>query len=98
MTQAQRQRGWDDIDTQKSIDGIRRQIRSLGTHAGDEDAWLLGEVAKLQDEMMTLQFTVMRSLRDRGYEWAEIGRALGTSAGAARVRFARCETPAWPGA
>jgi hypothetical protein len=70
---------------------LRRMLRAMGRRAvtdGDLDA--LADMVAIHDEMAALIGDTVEGLRvDRGYSWADIGRAAGVSRQAAQQRWGR---------
>jgi hypothetical protein len=63
---------------EETVDGVRRQVRSLERRAVDEDPWMMDEMFKMATEMETAAVRVMAALRAKGYSWNDIAASMET--------------------
>jgi hypothetical protein len=61
---------------EETVDGVRRQVRSLERRAVDEDPWMMDEMFKMAQEMEAAAVRVMATLRAKGYSWNDIAASM----------------------
>ena len=66
---------------------VRRVLRAYSRRVGDGDVEALVLLGGLAEEIDAAMAEAVKSLRTRGYSWAEIGSRLGVSRQAAQQRW-----------
>lgn len=66
---------------------VRRVLRAYSRRVGDGDVEALVLLVGLAEEIDAAMAEAVKSLRTRGYSWAEIGSRLGVSRQAAQQRW-----------
>jgi hypothetical protein len=69
----------------------RRIIRAYAKRAGEGDAYVLSRLVRLQEEIDTVALDAVRTLKERGFSWAEIGFDTGLSRQGAYRRWGKSE-------
>jgi DNA invertase Pin-like site-specific DNA recombinase len=57
---------------EEKIDGLRRQIKSVGIAAEDEDPWMVADLYAMRELIEERTIATVAALRAKGYTWDAI--------------------------
>jgi hypothetical protein len=66
---------------EETVDGLRRQIKSVERRAVDEDPWMMAEMFSMAQEMEAAAVRTMAALRSKGYTWNDIAVSMSAQTG-----------------
>jgi nicotinamide mononucleotide adenylyltransferase len=67
---------------EETVDGVRRQIKSLEKRAETEDPWMMAEMFDMATELEAAAVRTMARLRAKGYTWKDIALSYSNETGA----------------